>query len=243
MFDSLLESKPRVPTRLGGSVASTLVHALLIGCAVALTAHAKPAPDAEREHQTTFTKVDPPPLQAAPRDRPRDTPPSVRPSDLQAPPLGSPPLVAPIDIPDIVPASAIDEALARPGDLGLSAIGRGRPDGVVGGTGSVESRGPDGVFAREAVDRSVALLPGAASPRYPEMLRASGVQGAVMMEFVVDTMGRAEPGSLRVLQSDHPLFSDAVRTALIRMRFVPAEVAGRKVRQLVQQPFGFALDR
>jgi protein TonB len=34
-----------------------------------------------------------------------------------------------------------------------------------------------------------------------------------------------------------------VRVALRRMRFIPAEVGGVKVRQLVQMPFVFTLSR
>lgn len=59
------------------------------------------------------------------------------------------------------------------------------------------------------------------------------------LPFVVDTLGRAELGSLRILKSTHPLFSAAVRNALPRMRFLPAMRAGVKVRELVQQPFVF----
>jgi protein TonB len=35
------------------------------------------------------------------------------------------------------------------------------------------------------------------------------------------------------------LFAAAVRTALPTMRFLPAEISGKKVRQQVQQPFVF----
>jgi outer membrane biosynthesis protein TonB len=45
------------------------------------------------------------------------------------------------------------------------------------------------------------------------------------------------------VRSDSPLFDEAVRSALGRMRFAPAEIAGRKVRQLVEMPFVFALSR
>ena len=43
--------------------------------------------------------------------------------------------------------------------------------------------------------------------------------------------------TFKVLKSDNDLFSNAVKNALQRMRFLPAEVGGRKVKQLVQQPF------
>jgi hypothetical protein len=43
--------------------------------------------------------------------------------------------------------------------------------------------------------------------------------------------------------SDHPLFSDAVIAALRRSRYAPAELRGRKVPQLVVQPFVFVVQR
>ena len=85
--------------------------------------------------------------------------------------------------------------------------------------------------------------PGSSQPRYPDILRSAGVEGEVLAQFVVDTTGRAEAGSFKVLKSSHDLFVTAVKNALPGMRFIPAEVGGRKVRQLVQQPFTFAITK
>ena len=63
----------------------------------------------------------------------------------------------------------------------------------------------------------------------------------MLAQFVVDTTGRAQPGSFKVLKSTHELFTLAVKNALPQMRFLPAEIGGRKVKQLVQQPFAFAI--
>jgi periplasmic protein TonB len=63
----------------------------------------------------------------------------------------------------------------------------------------------------------------------------------VLAQFVVDTTGKAEVGTFKVLKSSHDLFAQAVRSALPGMRFIPAEVGGRRVKQLVQQPFAFAI--
>jgi len=86
-------------------------------------------------------------------------------------------------------------------------------------------------------------MPGTPPPRYPEVLRSSGVEGQVVAVFVVNEMGRAEADSIRFSRSDNRLFEDAVKESLRRMRFVPAEIGGRKVRQLVQMPFVFTLAR
>jgi protein TonB len=93
------------------------------------------------------------------------------------------------------------------------------------------------------VEKPVAPIPGSGSPRYPEILLSAGVEGQVLAQFVVDTLGRVESGSFKVLRSDHDLFTASVRSALPAMRFLPAEVGGRKVKQLVQQPFVFNRQR
>ena len=80
-----------------------------------------------------------------------------------------------------------------------------------------------------------------ASPKYPDILREAGVEGEVLVSFVVDETGAADPASFKVIRSTHELFSTAVRKALPEMRFTPAEIGGKKVRQVVQAPFSFSL--
>ena len=95
-------------------------------------------------------------------------------------------------------------------------------------------------FQVEKVARQV----GADSPlKYPQVLRAANVSGVVLAQFVVDTNGRVELGTFKALKSDHALFTQAVSDALPDMRFDPAYVDLKKVRQLVQQPFTFALSK
>jgi protein TonB len=115
----------------------------------------------------------------------------------------------------------------------------GGADEGVSGTGAQSG----GVYAAgdRYVEKAVVAVPGSPQPRYPETLRQARVEGEVEVEFVVDTLGRVERGSLRILRSDHELFAAAVRAALPGMRFLPAEAGGRRVRQLVRQPFSFAV--
>lgn len=98
----------------------------------------------------------------------------------------------------------------------------------------------DATFFDFQVEKPVAPIPGSGAPRYPEILLAAGVEGQVLAQFVVDTLGRVESGSFKVIRSDHELFSAAVQSAAPALRFLPAEVGGRKVKQLVQQPFVFS---
>lgn len=93
------------------------------------------------------------------------------------------------------------------------------------------------------VTKPVTPAPGNMAPRYPDMLRSSNVEGDVLAQFVVDTMGNADMFTFKVLRSTHDLFTAAVRGSLATMKFVPAEVGGRKVKQLVQMPFMFSLSK
>jgi protein TonB len=74
-------------------------------------------------------------------------------------------------------------------------------------------------------------------PRYPDELRGVGLEGEVKAQFVVDTLGKADLSTFRVISSPHELFSKAVKAALPNMQYSPARLGGRKVRQVVVQPF------
>ena len=84
---------------------------------------------------------------------------------------------------------------------------------------------------------------GQVAPVYPPELQARGVSGQVIAQFVVDETGRVDVATFKVLESTDALFASAVEAALPRMRFEPAVLGGRAVRQLVQQPFVFNIGR
>ena len=79
-------------------------------------------------------------------------------------------------------------------------------------------------------------------PQYPEALLFSGVPGQVLAEFVVDTLGHVELDTFGVISSTNPKFTEAVQRALPDWAYAPAMLQGRRVRQLVQQPFTFVVD-
>jgi TonB family protein len=93
------------------------------------------------------------------------------------------------------------------------------------------------------VEKQAQVMPGSPEPHYPDLLKKANMEGEVLAQFVVDTMGRVEVASLKVLKSTHPLFTKAVKDVLPDMRFAPAQVGGRKVKQMIQEPFTFALSR
>jgi len=89
------------------------------------------------------------------------------------------------------------------------------------------------------VDDPPVLLAGPALV-YPEVLRRTGTVGTVVVQVVIDTVGRAEPASL-VLQSSHAGFEDAARAFVLGAVFRPGRAHGRAVRVLVRLPIGFTL--
>ena len=74
---------------------------------------------------------------------------------------------------------------------------------------------------------------------YPPALAQASVAGRVELEFVVDTLGRVEPQSVRTLASTHTEFETAARRAVLSSRFRPAHWRGQVVRQVVRQSFRF----
>lgn len=113
-------------------------------------------------------------------------------------------------------------------------------EGAEGATGNQEM---GEVFLESQVENPAAYDASSAAPSYPDLLRAQNVEGGVIVQFVVDTAGRADTTSYTVLQSSHFAFERSVRNALPGMRFTPAEVGGSRVRQLVQIPFLFRIER
>jgi TonB family protein len=103
------------------------------------------------------------------------------------------------------------------------------------------ARPADSVFTMLEVERMVERYEGSVAPMYPPKLSALGKEGRVHATFVVDTSGRVDMASVRVLASDDPAFSESVRDALGAMRFRPALRGGRAVRQLVEQRFNFRI--
>lgn len=91
------------------------------------------------------------------------------------------------------------------------------------------------------VDSMVERDPNSAAPRYPEALLAKNIEGSTFVHYVVDTLGRVDTTTIRVIRTTAPDFAVSVRAALAEMRFRPAIQASRKVRQWVEQNFAFRI--
>ncbi|MGH7617885.1 MAG: TonB family protein, partial [Gemmatimonadaceae bacterium] len=107
--------------------------------------------------------------------------------------------------------------------------------------GVAATTAPPGTYLESQVTKPVAPRPGNHAPRYPDALRQAQVEGQVLAQFIVDENGKADTASFRVLRSSHDLFSITVRDALPDFQFYPAEIDGRRVKQVVMMPFQFSL--
>ncbi len=96
----------------------------------------------------------------------------------------------------------------------------------------------DSLHLAGEVDEPVEVIR-ARQPVYPAALAAAGVDGSVRLEFVVDTAGRGEPGSVRVIGSTTAAFEQAAIDAVLGSEYRAARVRGVAVRQLVQQRIVF----
>jgi len=238
MFDNLIESRAAKQRRAGGMLFSAFLHVGVITAAVYGTLQAKDAiekPKAEKVEFVEMKKKDEPP---PPKEEPKPPPPDVV---MKAPPpKGFQVLTAPIKIPDVLPDIDLSKKVTNEEDFSGKGAAGGIAKGVVGGTPQPVSDQP---YFEFQVEKQVAALPDNPRPRYPDMLRSANVEGEVLAQFVVDTTGRAEMNTFKVLKSSHDLFTNSVKSALANMRFYPAEVGGRKVKQLVQMPFVFGLNK
>jgi TonB family protein len=120
---------------------------------------------------------------------------------------------------------------------------RNKPAVARGSLAKPETKLPPGVYFEYQVEKAVSPVPGNRGPRYPEILRTANVEGSVLAQFIVDENGMADSTSFTVLRSTHDLFTNAVLSTITSFRFNPAELGGRRVKQLVQMPFQFSLSK
>jgi protein TonB len=237
MFNNLIESKPKKQRTTGGLIISGILHAVIGTAAVYGTLQAKEQlekPKAEKVEFVEMKKKDEPP---PPKEQPPPPPDVVA---APPPPKGFLVLQAPIKVPDVLPDIDLSKKVTDEADFSGKGVAGGTSKGVVGGTAPVNTDQP---YFEFQVEKQVTTAPGSPQPRYPDMLKSANVEGEVLAQFVVDTTGHAEMNTFKVLKSSHELFTQSVRNVLPNMRFYAAEIGGRKVKQMVQQPFTFALTK
>jgi TonB family protein len=77
-------------------------------------------------------------------------------------------------------------------------------------------------------------------PPYPPEVRRDGYRGAVVIGFVVDTLGHPVVETAQILESTDPILSRWACGAVTKLRFSPAEHQGRRVFAQAVQPFTYS---
>ena len=223
MFDNLIESKRKKNNKrvFGVGAVSLVVHTVVIAGAVYATLSAGET-DNSVKVDTAMVFMDQPK---------QEKPPEQQPVQLDVPLKGFQTVVAPDVIPTNIPPVNLQEHF-DPKDYSGTGVEGGVATGIV----------PTGneVFMEAIVEEKPAVLSGP-TLQYPELLRQAQIQGRVLVQAIIDTLGRAEPPSVKVLQSPNPGFDQSAKSYVTKALFRPARVHGRAVRVLIQIPIDFRL--
>jgi len=224
MFDVLIESKRQSQKgKLAGtSLASIVFHTLVIGGAIYATLTAS---ETEGGIVVDTALVF---IQQETQKQPDQPPPPQLDVQLK----GFQTIVAPTDIPTNIPPVNLQEHF-DPKDFSGVGVEGGVASGIV----------PTGdVFSVDVVQEKPERLAGP-PPVYPPLLQQAGIEGTVMVQAIIDTMGRVEPGSIRITQTANPGFNESAKATVLKSLFRPARVYGKAVRVLIQIPIAYTIKR
>jgi TonB family protein len=222
MLRLLLESNTRGFQFRQGAFVSLVAHSILIGASVVATREGAVAAIEAAEERVTFLI----PLN-------RTTSPPPREESVQFVREGEKAGSGGFE------EKIVDKAATQEAPVVGTGPDDGRPEEVA------EEIVPNAIYDTVAtavdVDSMVTRFSDSAAPSYPAKLLEMKIEGGAYVQFVVDTTGLADTASFRVISATHPEFAQSVREALPGMRFSPAILRSKKVRQLVEQPFMFKI--
>lgn len=225
MFQDLVGSGGRKQVGASRGLVVAALHGLLIAGAIRATT-VPPPREKPKVYDVVLVGPPEPPPPAAPTTAATTSAPDVSAPQVELP---APPVDVPTSIPPVTSAPPLDPALLR------RVTGPTVP-GPVRGDSAVMSR----VRAASEVDEPAVAIHQPA-PRYPPVLQQAGLEGRVLVEFVIDPSGHLEPASFRVLQTSNPGFDPAARETVERSLFRPARVRGHPVRQRTIQSIVFRI--
>ena len=144
-------------------------------------------------------------------------------------PKGFQTITAPIDVPVDIPPIDLIETFDPRDFSGIGAEG-GVWDGWEVASSDLDGLGNQPVPAG-ILDEPPRVI---SSPklRFPETLRAAGLEGVVLVSFVVDTTGRAVPESIAIAASTHPAVEASAKEVIRKSRYRPGRMKGKPVRTL-----------
>jgi protein TonB len=237
VFENLIESGRKPKNTLGQQVFSIALHVgVLFGAIKATQGAAEVIKDIQIDTTMVFLK---PPEPPAPQPPPEQVVVSANP-----PPQGFQVVTPPENIPTEIPPVNLNERF-DPKDFTGKGVEGGIAAGVAGGTGPVV----DGqVFLAAEVDEQPAMTNSQAcisalQAAYPAVMKSAGIPGKVTMQFVVNTDGRIDPSTVKIMSSSHKQFEDPARQVMTSpsCTYKTGTSRGQPVRVLVQQGVSFKL--
>ena len=222
---TLLESKKKRSGKglFGVGAVSLAIHTTLIAGAVYATLHA-----AQTE---TRVRTDTTVVLLAPQETPK--PPEPQLARVVDALKGFQTVTVAAQIPTHIPAVDLQQRF-DPKDYTGTGVEGGRADGIA--PSATEA------YAEAIVDEKPALL-SAPPPQYPALLKQAGIQGRVILRAIVDTTGRVEPTSVRIVQSPNPAFDQPTKEWVVKALFRPARLRGQLGRVFINLPVDYALTK
>ena len=156
------------------------------------------------------------------------TPPTISPTPTQAPAptAGQAPAAPPAPVAPTAPAPTT-AAPAAPRQTAPAQPAAAAPD----------------IYLESAVEQPPELS-SRLQPRFPDDMRGRGYERVeVLVEMVVDTLGRVERNSIRAVSSPSQAFSEAAVRAVRDARFRPGKLDGRAVKVRIQLSISFEAPR
>lgn len=213
----------------------------LVSCGVFLTlifgTQGQSTPETREEAQTEVVELVPLPEQVKADEEPAPTTEEVDDSEplVMAPPQA-------VDIPSTAPIndSGFFQKLTAPPPLAATSGGMVIPKtsyhrATAPGTGD---GGP--IFVDKSQLDSPPRVRVRVNPNYPTDLQMAGVTGSVLVELSIEVDGSVS--AVKVLRSTNVRFEQSVMTVIMRWRFEPGKIGGKKVRFRTTQPFDFNLN-
>jgi TonB family protein len=231
MFDTSIVRTAAAPRRYGLFTASIILHSAVIAAAItasiASTQFPSQAPDQIAMFRPILIPVIPPPLGRP--DAPRREP-QVNPQPAKPQVAGPQAITAPPDVPNTIP-SVGPPPTGGPGiatsQPGTGETGFGRPDGVPGGVGEVDTK-PHAVPYTPGGEVRPARVLRRVEPRYPSAMIAARLKDVtVTVHCTIDKDGRIRDA--QVARSSFGPFNDSVLEAVRQWTFAPGTLRGEPV--------------
>ena len=144
------------------------------------------------------------------------------------------------DVPSVVNLGDFTQAVQPPPPPNL-----GRPTGVMNipagrpGTGGVTSN-IGNIFNLKDLDQHPQVRGVQARPNYPFEMRRAGLNGEVVVRFIVDTNGDVR--DVEIVRSSQREFESAAQQAVLKWKWRPGRKGGKPVATRMQIPIVFNLN-